>query len=156
MKKLGIIGAVVVLLFGAMLVLQSQSNSSKLKNNPYGTEELQQSTIDLLDDENYQNIILPEDLQKKIDSGKGVFAYLFSPLCGYCKQFTPTLMPVAKDEGIQIDQLNVLEFENAWTTYKLEGTPTLIYFENGKEVTRLYGGNHSADDVRQFFESVGK
>ncbi|WP_431027937.1 thioredoxin family protein [Lysinibacillus sp. LZ02] len=155
MKKLGIIGAVVVLLFGAMLVLQSQSNSNKLKNNPYGTDNLQQSTIDLLDDENYQNIILPEDLQKKIESGKGVFAYFFSPLCGYCKQFTPKLMAAAKEDDVQIDQLNVLEFENAWTTYKLEGTPTLIYFENGEEVTRLYG-DHSAEEARQFFESVGK
>ncbi len=33
--------------------------------------------------------------------------------------FTPKLMPVAEQEGIQIDQLNVLEYENAWTTYQL-------------------------------------
>ena len=155
MKKLGIIGAAVVLLFAAIIVLTNMSNSDKMKDNPYDTDNLQQSTIDLLDDENYQNIILPDDLQAKIDSGEGVFAYMFSPECGYCMQFTPKLMAVAEQEDIQIDQLNVLEYENAWTTYQLQGTPTLIYFENGEEVTRLYG-DKDEESVRQFFAGVGK
>ena len=66
MKKLVIIGAAVVLLFAAIIVLTNMSNSDKMKDNPYDTDNLQQSTIDLLDDENYQNIILPDDLQAKI------------------------------------------------------------------------------------------
>ena len=155
MKKLVIIGAAVVLLFAAIIVLTNMSNSDKMKDNPYDTDNLQQSTIDLLDDENYQNIILPDDLQAKIESGEGVFAYMFSPECGHCMNFTPKLMNVAEQEDIQIDQLNVLEYENAWTTYKLEGTPTLIYFENGEEVTRLYG-DKDENSIRQFFASVGK
>lgn len=155
MKKLGIIGAAVVLLFAAIIVLTNMSNSDKMKDNPYDTDNLQQSTIDLLDDENYQNIILPDDLQAKIDSGEGVFAYMFSPECGYCMQFTPKLMTVAEQEDIQINQLNVLEYENAWTTYQIDATPTLIYFENGEEVTRLVGDNDE-ESVRQFFAGVGK
>ena len=103
MKKLVIIGAAVVLLFAAIVVLTNISNSDKMKDNPYDTDNLQQSTIGLLDDENYQNIILPEDLQAKIDSGEGVFAYMFSPVCGYCMQFTPKLMAVAEQENIKIE-----------------------------------------------------
>ena len=155
MKKLGIIGAAVVLLFAAIIVLTNMSNSDKMKDNPYDTDNLQQSTIDLLDDENYQNIILPNNLQAKIESGEGVFAYMFSPECGHCMNFTPKLMNVAEQEDIQIDQLNVLEYQNAWTTYQLEYTPTLIYFENGEEVTRIVGDNDE-ETVRQFFASVGK
>lgn len=155
MKKLGIIGAAVVLLFVAIIVLTSMSNSDKLEDNPYDTDNLQQSTIDLLDDENYQNIIVPDDLQAKIESGEGVFAYMFSPECGYCMQFTPKLMAVAEQEDIHIDQLNVLEYGNGWTTYQLEYTPTLIYFENGKEVSRIVGDSDE-ETVRQFFASVGK
>ena len=155
MKKLGIIGAAVVLLFAAIIVLTNMSNSDKMKDNPYDTDNLQQSTIDLLDDENYQNIILPDDLQAKIESGEGVFAYMFSPECGHCMNFTPKLMNVAEQEDIQIDQLNVLEYQNAWTTYQIEYTPTLIYFENGEEVTRIVG-DKDEETVRQFFASVGK
>ena len=155
MKKLAIIGGIVIVLFIGIIVLTNMSNSDKMEDNPYGTDNLDQATIDLLDDENYQNIILPEDLEEKIESGEGVFAYMFSPLCSYCVQFTPKLMDVAEEEGIQIDQLNVLEYEPAWTTYNLEGTPTLIYFEDGKEVARIVS-DRSKEEVRQFFEGVGK
>ncbi|MGM9949419.1 MAG: thioredoxin family protein [Lysinibacillus sp.] len=155
MKKLAIIGGIAIALFIGIIVLTNMSNADKLEDNPYGTDNLNQATIDLLDDENYQNIILPEDLEEKIESGEDVFAYLFSPLCGYCMEFTPKLMAVAGEKGIQIDQLNVLEFENAKPTYKLEGTPTLIYFEDGKEVARIVG-DYSKDEIRQFFEGVGK
>ncbi len=65
MKKLGIIAAVVVVLFAAIIILTNVSNSSKLENNPYGTNNLDQSTIDLLDNKNYQNIIQPEALKRK-------------------------------------------------------------------------------------------
>ena len=155
MKKLAIIGGIVIVLFIGIIVLNNMSNSDKLEDNPYGTDNLNQATIDQLDDENYQNIILPEDLEAKIESGEDVFAYLFSPLCSYCMQFTPKLMEVAGEKDIQIDQLNVLEFESAKATYNLEATPTLIYFEDGKEVTRMVGDD-SEDKIRQFFEGVGK
>ena len=155
MKKLAIIGGIVIALFIGIIVLNNMSNSDKLEDNPYGTDNLNQATIDLLDDENYQNIILPEDLEAKIESGEDVFAYLFSPLCSYCMQFTPKLMEVADEKGVQIDQLNVLEFENDKASYNLEATPTLIYFEDGKEVSRIVG-DYSKDEIRQFFENVGK
>ena len=77
MQKLWIIGGVVVLLFAAIIGLTMYSNSTKLKDNPYDTNDLNQATIDLLDDENYQEIILPEDLKKQIASGEPTLAYMF-------------------------------------------------------------------------------
>ena len=115
------------------------SNNSKLEDNPYGTDNLKQSTIDLLDDENYQNIILPDALEEKIASGEGVVGYFFSPECSHCQNYTP--------------KLNVLEFENAWNTYNIEATPTMIYFENGQEVNRLVG-DATEEVTRQFFNDV--
>ncbi len=153
MKKLAIFGGIIVVLFAAIIVLTNISNQDKLKDNPYGTEELQQSTIDLLSDKNYQNIILPEPLEEKIASGEPVFAYFFSPECGYCKLMTPKLMPIAEEFDIQIDQLNLLEFQDQGQKYNLEGTPTLIFFNDGEEVTRLYG-DHDEETIRQFFESL--
>ncbi|MEO4054604.1 thioredoxin family protein [Solibacillus sp. CAU 1738] len=153
MKKLAIIGGVVVALFVAIIVLTNMSNSDKLKKNPYDKDELRQSTIDLLGNKNYQNIILPEPLEAKIASGEPVFAYLFSPECGYCMQMTPKLMPIAKKLGIHIDQMNVLEYPDQWQKYNLEATPTLIYFNDGKEVTRLVG-DFDKKSIREFFESL--
>ena len=152
-KMLIIIGLIIVLLFVAIIALTKMSNSNKLENNPYGTDDLQQSTIDLLDDENYQNIILPNDLDDKIASGEKVYAYLFSPECPHCQNFTPKLMPIAKDMGIHIDQLNLLEYNDQSAKYSIEYTPTLIVFENGEEVTRLVG-DHDETSVKSFFNSV--
>lgn len=153
MKKLGIIGAVVVVLFIAIILLTNLSNQNKLENNPYGTNNLKQSTIDLLDDENYQNIILPDALEEKIASGEPVTAYMFSPECPHCMNMTPKLMPIADEMGVQIDQLNILEYEAGWNQYNIEYTPTLIYFENGKEVNRLVG-DAPEETIRQFFNEV--
>ena len=152
MKKLAIIGAIVVGLFAIIIVLTTMSNNSKLENNPYDTDDLDQATIDLLDDENYQNIILPKALDEKIKSGEKTLAYMFSPLCTHCKSFTPKLMSVASDLDLQIDQLNVLEYDDAWDQYRITGTPTLIYFENGQEVSRI-SGDYPEEDIRAFFEA---
>ncbi len=152
MKKLGIIGGIVVALFALIIVLTTMSNNSKLENNPYDTDDLNQSTIDLLDDENYQNIIVPKDLEEKIASGEKTIAYFFSPECVHCKNFTPKLMSVATDVDLQVDQLNVLEYDDAWDQYRITGTPTLIYFENGVEEARL-SGDYPEEDIRAFFNA---
>ncbi|MFF2175421.1 thioredoxin family protein [Lysinibacillus sp. NPDC058147] len=141
MKKLLIIGSVIVLLFVAIIVLTNVSNKSKLAsaNNPYGDKELKQETIDQLDDENYQNIMLPDELEKKIKAGEDVNAYFFSPVCVHCKAFTPKLMPIAKELGVDIAQVNVYEYQELWDKYNIEATPTFIRFEGGKEVNRFVG-----------------
>lgn len=153
MKKLAIVGFIIVLLFAAIIFLTNMSNKNKLESNPYGTDNLEQSTIDLLDDKNYQNIILPDALAEKIASGEGVVGYFFSPECSHCKNYTPKMMPIAEELDIQIDQLNVLEYEESWDTYGITATPTMIYFENGEEIARLEG-DAPDETTRQFFNDV--
>ena len=152
MKKLAIVGGVVVVLFAAIIVLTNMKNSDKLKDNPYGTNELKQSTIDLLSNENYQNIILPDALAEKVASGEGVVGYFFSPECSHCMNYTPKMMPIAKELEIEVNQLNLLEYDS-WETYNITATPTLIYFEDGKEVARIEG-DASEETTRQFFNDV--
>lgn len=153
MKKLAIVGAVIVLLFAGIIVLTNMKNADKLEDNPYGTDDLKQSTIDLLSDENYQNIILPDALADKIASGEGVVGYFFSPECSHCKNYTPKMMPIAKELNIQVDQLNVLEYGEGFDIYAITATPTMIYFENGKEIARLEG-DAPDETTRQFFNDV--
>lgn len=151
MKKLAIFGGIIVLLFAGIALLTNKASNDKLANvdNPYGTNDLQQATIDQLGDENYSNIILPDELTKKIESGDETFAYFFSPTCVHCKAFTPVLMPLAQAEGVHIDQFNVLEFDFGWDKYAITATPTLIHFKEGKEVGRLEG-DAPIDIAKQF------
>ena len=155
MKKLAIVGSIIVILCVAIVLLtnKSQNDIMEAYDNPYGTDNLHPSTIELLADENYQNIMLPDDLQSKIESDEGTYAYFFSPTCQYCKAFTPVLMPIAEEYGVKIDQLNVLEFNLSSNTYRIESTPTLIYFENGEEVARIVG-DAPKEMVHEFFQST--
>ena len=153
MKKLLIIGGIIVAVFALIIVLNNMSNNNKLADNPYGTDDLKQETIDQLEDENYQNIILPDDLKAKVESGEPVTAYFFSPVCVHCKAMTPVLMPVVEDMGVDLVQYNIWEFEQGWEDYKIEGTPTIIHFEDGKEVSRLMN-NQPKENIEAFFSDV--
>ena len=153
MKKLLIIGGAIVVVFILLIVLTNMSNDKKLADNPYGTDDLKQETIDQLDDENYQNIILPDDLKEQVASGEPVTAYFFSPICVHCKAMTPVLMPVVAEMDVDLVQYNIYEFEQGWEDYMIEATPTMIHFEDGKEVSRMVG-NQPEENIEAFFNEV--
>ncbi|HLS06481.1 MAG TPA: thioredoxin family protein, partial [Bacillota bacterium] len=116
---------------------------------PYGKDRLAQETIDQLDDPLYQNQMTPDALAETLEDGEDVTVYFYSPTCVYCQRTTPVLVPVAEDLGIDLKKLNLLEFKDSWDTYNIEGTPTLIHFENGEEVDRI-SGEQSEDVFREF------
>lgn len=155
MKKLLIIAGIVVIVFVGIILLTNQANDEKLANNPYDTEDLNQATIDQLDDENYQNIVLPADLEKEIASGEPTTVYFYSPLCSYCQQTTPILMPVAQDMDVDVLQYNLLEYEEEAAPYQIEATPTLVHYEDGKEVSRWVGAQPK-ENIELFFNDVVK
>ena|SRR5690625_129517 len=150
-NKMIIIIAAIVVLFGALYFVIDAKNKQTIgdNENPYGKDNLKQSTIDLLDDPLYQNQIIPEDLNKELENEKDMTVYFFSPDCEYCKIATPVLMPVVEDLDIDMKKLNLLEFNSEWSTYGIEGTPTLIHYENGEEVARINGAR-SEEEFRAF------
>lgn len=151
--------AVFVILIGA-LVTMNEINKNNI-NEVYGLPEsdLTSATRELLDDPNYQNIILPEELDTKIANKESFFTYFFASDCPHCRATTPQLMPIADELGVDLPQFNLREFEDGWRDYNIEFTPTLVYFENGVEKERLEGGmqadgsnaGYTADQIKEFF-----
>lgn len=140
MKKVLIFLGVIVLLFIGTAYLTNKQNEEKASGkNPYGDKELYPETIAQLDDPNYQNIVTLDNLEKKLANQEDLTVYFYSPTCPHCKKVTPILMPLAKKMDIDILQLNVLEYDSAWDDYRIEGTPTLIHFEKGRETARIEG-----------------
>lgn len=150
-----LIGGVVLAIFALIIVLTQMSNNEKLADNPYDKDNLDQATIDLLDDENYQNIVLPDELQEQIASGEPTTVYFFSPTCPHCQATTPVLMPVAEDMEVDVLQYNLLEYEQGWNDYFIEATPTLVHYENGEEVSRWVGAQPK-ENIEEFFREVVK
>lgn len=149
------VGIVVVLIAGIFAFSKLEPKNS-LYDMP--SSKLNPATRDQLKDPNYQNILLPAELDKKIADKENFFVYYFSPTCGYCVLTTPELIPLAQEHNIHINQLNVLEFKNYQSKMNINRTPTLIYYENGVEAERMEGGiktpeievGYALDDFKQF------
>lgn len=153
MKKLLVIGGIIIIIFGLIVFLNLQANETKLQDNPYGTKDLKQSTIDLIGDENYSKIVMPDDLYEKVSSGESVTAYFFSPECQYCMKMTPILMPIAKENDIHVYQYNMLEFSQESQPYGITSWPALVHYKDGKEVARSVGlPENPKEDIQAFFD----
>ncbi|GGN60573.1 thioredoxin family protein [Oceanobacillus indicireducens] len=150
-KKVTIIVSVVVVLFIALFFALNYKNNKALEgDNPYGTNDLDQATIDQLGDPLYGNQILPDDLIEQVESGEPTTVYFYSPTCVYCQQTTPYLVPLTEDMNVDMKKLNLLEFGEEAEPFGIRSTPTLIHYENGKEVARLEG-QYSEEQYEQFF-----
>lgn len=156
MKKIIIFLVVIIALFATLGIVTTMQKDEKLKtaDNPYGTDKLDPATIDQLDDPNYQNIILPAQLDKKLKAKEDVAVYYFSPLCEHCKRTTPVVAPLAEEMGIDLVQYNLLEFEQGWNEFNLEVTPTIVFYKNGVEQARITSENDEAT-FKQWFEDNG-
>lgn len=141
MKRLLLYLGIIVGLFAIVYGINAYQLHAK-DNNIYGipAKKLNPLTVKQLNDPNYQNIILPPDLQKRLSEKKPTLVYFFSPDCPHCKETTPFLTPMAKEMGVDIKQYNLLEFRQGWDDYKIQYTPTLVYFKDGKEADRIEGG----------------
>ncbi|WP_338451298.1 thioredoxin family protein [Niallia oryzisoli] len=150
MKKVLIFLAIIIVLFSGVAILTNMQNSEKVEDNPYGKDTLHPETAALLEDENYQNIILPDELDQKLKDKEDITVYYFQSTCEYCKQATPILSPLAEEMGIDLLQYNLLEFEQGWDDYGIQETPTIVQYKDGKEVARITGLT-SEDEYRQWF-----
>lgn len=151
-NKMVLIILAILILFGLLFFVINYKNDQAMEDvdNPYDKDTLKQETIDLIDDPLYQDIIVPDELDAKLAAGETTTVYYFSPTCSYCQKTTPILVPVTEELGVDMVKLNLLEYDKM-DYYDIEGTPTLIHYEDGKEVERIVG-YHDAKDFEAFFE----
>lgn len=153
----GVIAVVIVIFVGVFFIMNQQTNSPEGLSDsgyyPYTDKEpddLSGPTVDSLDDENYHFNHTPEEISETIQNDDEAFVYYWSPTCPHCQQATPLLIEAFDDEDAELNQLNVLEYEEPWQEYSIEATPTLIYFENGEEVDRITGNPGDVDSYESF------
>ncbi|MGO4888534.1 thioredoxin family protein [Anaerobacillus sp. MEB173] len=156
MKKIIIFSLVIVVFFAALAVVTNNKNSQQVEGNPYGKEKLNPATVKQLDDPNYQNQILPEELRTSLDAGETVTVYFYSPTCQYCNQASPVIVPMAESLGIDMKLFNLLEFEEGWEDYPVRSTPTVIHFVDGEPVAGIegFGGDLGEEEYKEWFSQL--
>lgn len=156
-KKLSIFFGILAVLIVALVVL----NNLK-PDTVYGkpSDDLYPATREILNDPNYNNIMLPAELEDKLKNKESFFVYFFASDCPHCRVTTPQLKPLADELGINFHQFNLREFDTYFGKMNIEATPTIVYFKDGVESDRLKGGlkesattdGFSLDDFKAFFE----
>lgn len=150
MKKAIIFLVIIAAIFAAIAGLTKLQQKEKAEGNPYNKENLKATTIDQLDDPLYQNLVMPDELEKMLADKQDATVYFYSPTCPHCLETTPVVVPLAKKMEINLLQYNVDEFSDAFDTYNFDGTPTIIHFEDGKESARI-DGYHEEKEFKDWF-----
>lgn len=127
MKKVFIFGGIIVVIFIAISLLTKMS-----------------------DPDYYKNAITPEQLEEDLASGEAQTVYFYSPTCSYCQQASPIVFPMAEEMGFDLKPYNVDEHPSA--QYGITSTPTIVHFEDGKEVSRIEGFV-GEEKFKEFFET---
>jgi thioredoxin 1 len=70
-----------------------------------------------------------------------VLVEFFAPWCPHCRRMAPVLEELAREyEGrVRVVQANVEAAPDLVVRYQLRGVPTVVVFDEGKEISRLIG-----------------
>lgn len=92
-----------------------------------------QAAVIRLTDDNFQNEVIESDLPGLVD--------MWAPWCGPCIEMKPTIEEFAAEiKGTaKVGALNVDENPFLSEKYEIDKYPTLILFDGGAEIKRVYG-----------------
>ncbi|MDM5187211.1 thioredoxin family protein [Bacillus sp. DX4.1] len=118
MKKMLIFGGIIIVLFVAIFAVANME-----KKTDY-----------------YTNKISLADLRKNVEAKKDQTIYFYQTNCIHCQKMSPIVVPLAKDLNVDMKVIDIEKEPNAvWDEFKITGTPTIIHYKEGKEVSRIDG-----------------
>ncbi len=118
----GLIGA----MFGGLLAFSAGSSRSPAETSE--GERLQVASVESFD-------------AQVLGSKKPVLVDFYSPTCGPCRMLAPTIEKLARQyEGkAVVCKVNVDRLSELANRYGIQGVPSVLFFQDGKEVGRLIG-----------------
>lgn len=79
--------------------------------------------------------------EKVLASEKTVIADFFSETCGPCRRMSPVLDEISDEYGdkLSVVKINIGNDPGLAIEYGVQYVPTMIFFRNGEELTRITG-----------------
>lgn len=101
-------------------------------------------------------------LEEMIDNKESFILEVVQTGCSHCEEFSPRFKAVLKtndEEAYSLNLYNMTDEErkkfNELTT-SVSGTPTVLYFEDGKETSHKINGAVSNEKIEEFLEKIKK
>lgn len=101
---------------------------SVLSVNVYSQKEMKNKTI----------TISAQSYNEDIASGVVLVDY-WAPWCGPCRKLAPVLKEIAEETDVIVGKLNVENYKSFARKQNVSIIPTMIIYDEGKEVERLQG-----------------
>ena len=90
---------------------------------------------------------------KELKREKEETVYFYQTSCVHCQKLSPVLVPMAKDLNVDMKVMDIEKLDAPWDEYKIQGTPTIIHFKDGKEVSRI-SGEQPKDKLKEWLEQT--
>ena len=89
-----------------------------------------------------------DNFNEEISKGKSMVDF-WASWCGPCRMLAPIFEELSKEvKNVNFFKLNVDENSDVAQQYEVQGIPTLILFQNGKEIKRIVGVK-SKEELKQ-------
>ncbi|QWU43689.1 thioredoxin family protein [Bacillus sp. NP247] len=148
MKKMLIFGGIIIALFAAIFAVTQMEEKSASTSQKIDNATSQPDGPDY-----YTNKISLSDLQKNLKEKKEQTVYFYQTSCVHCQKLSPIVVPMAKDLNVDMKVMDIEKLDAPWDEYKIKGTPTIIHFKDGKEVSRI-SGEQSKDKLKEWLEQT--
>ncbi|PFK18404.1 thioredoxin family protein [Bacillus cereus] len=151
MKKMLIFGGIIIALFAAIFAVTQME-----EKNASTSQKIDNATGSQTDGPDYyKNKISLSDLQKNLKEKKEETVYFYQTSCVHCQKLSPVVVPMAKDLNVDMKVMDIEKLDAPWDEYKIQGTPTIIHFKDGKEVSRI-SGEQPKDKLKEWLEQTKK
>ncbi|PFJ17982.1 thiol reductase thioredoxin [Bacillus cereus] len=151
MKKMLIFGGIIIALFVAIFAVTQME-----EKNASTSQKLNNTTRSQTDGPSYYtNKISLSDLKKNLEEKKEQTVYFYQTSCVHCQKLSPIVVPMAKDLNVDMKVMDIEKLDAPWDEYKITGTPTIIHFKDGKEVSRI-SGEPPKDKLKEWLKQTKK
>lgn len=90
----------------------------------------------------HQNVLTLTDQNfKQKTKGKVVLVDFWASWCAPCRMMAPVLNDVASElsNNSHVGKVDIQQYQNLATEFKIRNIPTMVLFKDGKEVNRFVG-----------------
>ena len=101
-------------------------------------------------------------LEEMIDNKESFILEVVQTGCSHCEEFSPRFKAVLKTNDLEAYSLNLYNLTEEESekfsklTTSVTGTPTVLFFKDGKETSNKISGAVSNEKIEEFLEKIEK